>query len=214
MLPTNDEQLIAESRSGSQDAYAALVQRYQRVVYATAHRITGNPQDAEDVAQETFVRAYFALDRFTPVRGGFPAWLVRIAMNLSLTRLRKRRETPSEADEWLPDLSPGPAEAAEAGEAREAVRRAVGDLPDRYRTVVLLRYVQDLSYEEIAEEMGVPRNTVATWLRRALGLLEKTLGAYGPPGEVAARVLALVDRGGDVKNGIVGGMSAMGRVGR
>ncbi|MHB8757706.1 MAG: RNA polymerase sigma factor [Bacillota bacterium] len=202
---TNDEQLIAQSRSGSQDAYAALVQRYQRVVYATAHRITGDPHDAEDVAQETFVRAYFALDRFIPIRGGFPAWLVRIATNLSLTRLRRRRESPTEADERLPDLGPGPAEAAERDETREAVRRAVGELPDRYQTVVLLRFVQDLSYDEIAEEMGIPRNTVATWLRRALGLLEKSLGAVGPPGAAPVR---------GAGNGIASQIRAVGRVGR
>ncbi len=202
---THDEQLIAQSRSGSQDAYAALVQRYQRVVYATAYRITGNPHDAEDVAQETFVRAYFALDRFSPIRGGFPAWLVRIATNLSLTRLRRRRETPTEADERLPDLGPGPAEAAERDETREAVRRAVGELPDRYQTVVLLRFVQDMSYDEIAEEMGIPRNTVATWLRRALGLLEKSLGAVGPPGAAPAR---------SAGNDIVSQIRVVGRIGR
>ncbi|HEY3314322.1 MAG TPA: sigma-70 family RNA polymerase sigma factor [Bacillota bacterium] len=172
-----DEELIARCQAGDQEAYGFLVQRYQRLVFSAARRITGNAHDAEDVAQDTFVRAYFALDRFVSIRGGFPAWLVRIATNLSLTRLRRRREVPMEADERLPDALPGPAEEAEAEMTREEVRQAVGDLPDRYRTAILLRYVQDLSYDEIAAEMGIPRNTVATWLRRALDLLEKSLEA-------------------------------------
>jgi len=181
-----DEELVARVIAGDEFAYGVLVERYRDYVYTIAVRIVGDDEDAEDVAQETFVRAYRALPRF---RGDskFSSWLYRITTNRALTHLKRRkRRAPTD------DIDAGPhveAEAVDDGRAesespellvrddefRREVRRAVGDLPEQYRVVVTLFYLEQRSYKEVAETLGIPMGTLKTHLHRARALLRDIL---------------------------------------
>jgi RNA polymerase sigma-70 factor (ECF subfamily) len=180
----SDEQLIARVLGGDQDAYTALVERHSDLVYAIVSRIVLNEADADDVAQEVFVRAYRALGRF---RGDskFSSWLYRIAVNRSLTHLKRKKRRAAAVDpstgareEVMASLAappPGPDEAVLAGERRAMVRAAVAELPARYRAVVTLFYLEERSYREVAEILGVPMGTLKTHLHRARALLREAL---------------------------------------
>jgi RNA polymerase sigma-70 factor (ECF subfamily) len=190
-----DEQLIARVLAGDQDAYTVLVERHSDLVYAIVSRIVFNEADADDVAQDTFVRAYHALPRF---RGDskFSSWLYRIAVNRSLTHLKrtKRRAAAldpetgarAEVEASLAATREGPHEAVLRQERRAAVRAAVADLPPRYRAVVTLFYLEEKNYKEVAEILGIPMGTLKTHLHRARALLKDALanrdaeGGTGP----------------------------------
>ncbi len=183
----SDEELIARAVSGDDGAFAALVRRHTDLVYTVVLRVVGNEADADDVTQEAFVRAHRALGRF---RGDskFSSWLYRIAVNRALTHLqkKKRRGTSVELDE-----SPY-VEAAVAGERvvdpesfvlneemRRQVREAVEALPPRYRAVVTLFYLEERSYKEVAEILGIPLGTLKTHLHRSRALLKEILVSRG-----------------------------------
>jgi RNA polymerase sigma-70 factor (ECF subfamily) len=165
-----DEQLIARVLAGDQDAYTVLVERHSDLVYAIVSRIVFNEADADDVAQETFVRAYHALPRF---RGDskFTSWLYRIAVNRSLTHLKRKKRRAAaldpeggartEIEASLGAPREDPREAVLREERRVAVRAAVADLPPRYRAV--------------AEILGIPMGTLKTHLHRARALLREAL---------------------------------------
>jgi len=179
-----DEELIARAQSGDDEAFAVLVRRHADLVYTVVLRVVGNEDDADDVAQEAFVRAHRALGRF---RGDskFSSWLYRIAVNRALTHLKKRKRRGATVD-----LASGPhieaaVESVETGkdpasfvldeEFRRQVREAVGELPPRYRAVVTLFYLEERSYKEVAEILGVPMGTLKTHLHRARSLLKDLL---------------------------------------
>ena len=176
----DDEALLDRSRRGDREAFAALVDRYQDPLYTMALRLLGSPADAADVVQETFTRAFTNLPtlRGASVRG----WLFRVALNCGrdVQRRQTRRPTrPLEDDEGrvleLPDPSAGPEASALGRERAAAVRAALGELPADFRTVVVLRDVNDLSYEEIAEALSLPLGTVKSRLSRARSLLAASL---------------------------------------
>jgi RNA polymerase sigma-70 factor (ECF subfamily) len=174
----SDETLAERAQAGDADAFAALVERYQRAVLNLAYRMLGDAQEAEDVAQDVFVRAYQSLGRFDPSRRFF-SWLYRIAINRCLTaRARPRPDAlATQAGLALADPAPSPEQQATRGETQAAVQRAVAALPDHERALVALRYGADLSYEEIAATMQLPLGTVKTRLfrarRRLAGLLSE-----------------------------------------
>src|SRR5262249_20233862 len=132
-----DEALVAAARAGDCAAYSALVERYRDLAYAYAFARLRDRDEAEDVAQEAFVRAYVALDRFR-MTGCWSAWLMRIVRNLCTDVLRKRRGRIGEPveEDWLDD-SPTPEMLALAGERRRELRRAVAELPEKYRLPLL-----------------------------------------------------------------------------
>ncbi|PZR64669.1 MAG: RNA polymerase subunit sigma-24 [Chloroflexi bacterium] len=166
----DDRPLVAAVLDGDRDAFRLVVDREASVVYRACIRILGDPHDAEDVAQESFLIAYRSLGSFR-AEGSFGAWLMRIATRQAFLRLRKRsRMDALDLDgDALPSRSaPDPLAIALAGERQRAVRDAVARLPDPYREVVALRFFGEQSLEEIALTTHRPLNTIKTHLRRGL----------------------------------------------
>jgi RNA polymerase sigma-70 factor (ECF subfamily) len=191
--PLTDRDLIERSREGDRAAFGLLVKRYQGAVYSLALGRLGDPTDAEDVAQEAFVKAYAALDRFD-VRRKWAPWLFTIAVNLCKDRLKRRKFRAFSLDAMqegrdggvereLPDQGPGPDTQYLQRERQQRVLAAVNSLPSHYREAVVLRFTQDLSYDEIAQALHVPLTTVVGRLAKAKKLLRQKLGAYFSGGE-------------------------------
>jgi RNA polymerase sigma-70 factor (ECF subfamily) len=181
--PRPEAELIACAQEGDREAYAELVRRYQDVAVATAFLVLRERQDAEDAVQEAFTNAFLALRRFRP-DGSFRAWLLRIVANEARTirgAARRRAELASRASS-PPSISPAP--SAEAGamaqERREALLRALLELPESDRLVVTYRYFFDLGEAEMAEVLGVARGTIKSRLSRALAHLRPILRGFGP----------------------------------
>lgn len=205
--PRADAALVAAVAGGSEDALAALYDRYAAALHATALRLTGDRQAAEDVVQEVFLTLWNRADRFDPAVGSLAAWLGTIARNRAVDRLRAAGRRPrlvslggigeddagSEALERALHARGGegvaaaagavdPAAAYEATEAREAIRAALGMMPELEREVILLAYRDDLTQSEIAARLGWPLGTVKTRTRRALARLRGTLADVIGPG--------------------------------
>ena len=160
MEPRSDSDLVREVRNGNRQAFTELMRRYQKRVYWLARRIVRDHADADDVVQETFVKAYLGLGEF---RGdsGFFTWLYRIAVNLSLNTVRKRQVMNYlRESELLGKILPStddPSATLEHKELESLLQRAVTTLPEKQRAVFVLRYYDELSYEEIA---GVLKTSV------------------------------------------------------
>jgi RNA polymerase sigma-70 factor (ECF subfamily) len=148
-----------------QSAMAELVDRYKHRVYALCYRMLGHRQDAEDVTQQTFLRVLKNLCRWDPDRD-FEPWLFAIAGNRCRTALaaRARRTVVRSIEEPLPDKSPAP---SSANQLAEELNLALQTLRADYREVFLLFHQQELSYDEIAEQLGRPVGTIKTWIHRA-----------------------------------------------
>jgi RNA polymerase sigma-70 factor (ECF subfamily) len=136
----------------------------------------GNSEEARDVVQETFILAYQALPKYVP-QGYFHAWLHKIATNQCLRRLRSRKKMVAweDVDPLMTDPNQGPEDSLLSDEKRQVIREAMKRLPDDYRVVVALRYDSGLSYNEIAEALGVPITTIETRLFRAKEKLRRML---------------------------------------
>jgi RNA polymerase sigma-70 factor (ECF subfamily) len=168
-----DAVLIRKAQEGDVDAFETLVRKYQQMIYGLCRRLTGAHQSADDIAQETFIKAYFALDRFDPRWPLYP-WLRRIAMNEGLNYLRARKRERPLGDEATagPGLGSGedhdlPPERLERAEFEERFERAVETLPWDQRAVFALRFYEGLSYEEISRTLKLPHGTVMSRLNRA-----------------------------------------------
>lgn len=164
--------LALRAAAGDQDAFAEIVRAHQRAVFNVACRLLGNLRDAEDAAQETFLRAWQFFDTFDADRPLAP-WLKQIAVNVCLNRLRDVPAASSLDDDLPPpkDPHPGP-EAQTANRLRdERIRRAILSLPPRYRAVIELRHFQELRYEEIAQALNRPLSDVKSDLFRARKVL-------------------------------------------
>jgi len=182
-MPLDDQALVRRCLCGDVSAFAELVTRYTAPIYNLAYRLTNDRAEAENVTQETFLRAYVALPR-SRTDLAFKPWLFQIAVNLCRDLARKKRpaafsELATEAEpapeEAIEDESPLPLDQVEERELRQALARAVADLPEIYRAVVTLRYTEELSYEDIATILQLPTNTVRTHLFRAKVMLRKSL---------------------------------------
>ncbi|HET7700745.1 MAG TPA: RNA polymerase sigma factor [Candidatus Limnocylindria bacterium] len=178
---TEDRELVERARHGDQEAYGALVTRYQGVAARTAYVITGSDADAEEAAQDAFVKAYYALDRFRP-DAPFRPWLLRIVANEAINRRKAAGRRPTVAlslaeDRPSPDTALSPEGAALAGERRELVLGALQRMRDEDRLVIAYRYFFDLSEAEMATALGVARGTVKSRLSRALARLRAVLEA-------------------------------------
>lgn len=169
----DDRLFVARCLNGDASAFEPLVERYQRVLFGVALRLVANYEDARDVTQNTFIRAYERLETFDPNRRFF-SWIYRIAVNESLNLRRSRR--PQEELGTAMAVAGGQAEAVEVRETAERVEQALRQLSDEYREVVVLRYFGELSYEEISEAVGVPEKTVKSRLFSARQRLAGILG--------------------------------------
>ncbi len=180
-----DDMLVIQILDGDAAAFTLLVERYKRPVYALAYRLLGNATDAEDAAQETFVRAYTRLTSYQ-LGSRFGSWLLAITSHWCIDSLRRKRALSLEAaSEGRGDLGT-PASAEEQPEAvalhRERqyeVRAWLDQLPAPYRAVLELRYWHDLSYNEISETTGLPVSTVRMRLFRARQLFSTQCGGIG-----------------------------------
>jgi RNA polymerase sigma-70 factor (ECF subfamily) len=186
--------LVRQARDGDERAFRRLVETHMRSVYALAHRLMRNHDDADDVAQETFVRAHRALDRYDE-SFSFYTWLRTIATRVALNELAKRRRRRTEGGETFEAAADGVASEAPGPEALFAERElgsrleaALASLPDEYRTAIVLRVHEGLSYQEIARELDVPIGTVMSRLSRARTTLRRALQAQrGAPAEQEGR---------------------------
>lgn len=183
-MPDTASHLVQRARKGDQEAFAALVAEHQRYVYNLALRVLRNEEEALDLTQETFVRAWMGLPNFRG-QSQFRTWLYRIATNLCYNRLPNLRRTLQELGDdviaELPEIDvnlDNPARGVEARELRAYLHRAIDQLDENYRLLISLRYHSELSYEEIAATLNLPLGTVKTGLFRAREQLRRALQAY------------------------------------
>ena len=174
-MEVSDEVLVERARAGGKEAFGLLVDRHSRMVYNLAFRISGSHEQAEDIAQEAFLRAYRALAKFEG-KSQFSTWLYRIVSNVALNKLER---DPSErvATDRIDPAShhEGPAQTVVRRERQEQVRRAVLSLPSNYRLVITLHHLQGFSYDEVAETLELPLGTVKTYIFRAKQILKQSL---------------------------------------
>jgi RNA polymerase sigma-70 factor (ECF subfamily) len=165
---------------GDQAAFADLVTRYQTAVYNMAYRMLGDPTEAEDAAQEVFVRAWNQLHTFQQDKR-FSTWLLSIASHHCIDMLRRRKPSSPLDDValYVESDDPSPDELALQGEQRDIVKKLLNTLPEKYRSVTVLRYYNDLSYDEIARMTGLTESAVKTQLHRARRMLAEQLVASG-----------------------------------
>ena len=181
-----DDELIGRVRRGETRLFAELVHRYQDPVYGMAVRFIRSPAEAEDLAQEAFLRAFRGLEGFKG-DSRFSTWLYRITWNLCADWLRRNRKpgrAPLAIDDAA-DVADGTVDIEEgylAAEERQEVRRALDRLDEKYRSVLMLLYYQKLSYDQIADVLDVPLKTVETRLYRARKLLGESLRRAGVGG--------------------------------
>jgi RNA polymerase sigma-70 factor, ECF subfamily len=183
----SDEELVARSRGGDLDSFNQLVLRWERPIYALAYRVIGREEDARDVAQETFLRAFRALSGFKG-QAKFSSWLYRITLNLCRDWIRKERRAPiSQAPEGV-DLielagEATPSESIEDLVSRkqlsEAVAKAMALLPEEQRTAIILKEYHGLTFQEIADMLDCPLSTVKTRLYQGLTVLRRQLDREG-----------------------------------
>ena len=184
-----DVALVERAKAGDEAAFEQLIRQYDRQIFRIARHITQNKEDAEDIVQDTFLKAYQKLHQFQG-NSKFYTWLVRIAVNESLMRLRKRRNSktvsmdedvqteegsvPRDFADWTPD----PEQQYGQGELGEILRKTIAGLPPGFRSVFTLRDVENLSTEETAEALGLSVPAVKSRLLRARLQLRERLSRY------------------------------------
>jgi RNA polymerase sigma-70 factor, ECF subfamily len=179
----SDEELVARSIGGDQESFNQLVLRWERPIYALAYRVIGREEDARDVCQETFFRAFRALNGFRG-QAKFSSWLYRIALNLCRDWVRKERRTPVvqvleelEVLEMtaLREPTPSVEDLVARRELTGIVERAMARLPEDQRTAIILKEYHELTFQEIADLVGCPLSTVKTRLYQGLAVLRREL---------------------------------------
>ena len=178
----DDKHILAQARRGELDAFEELVRRYEKRVYAIALRSAGSPEDAADITQDVFLRAWRSIESF---RGdsGFSTWLFRITMNICVDHARHRQTQPqtmaltNDEDEERPihDTAPTPEEYLDNSELGRELAAALDEVSEEHRRIVLLRDVSGMSYTEIAEILEISEGTVKSRLARARIALRKVL---------------------------------------
>jgi RNA polymerase sigma-70 factor, ECF subfamily len=173
-----EREIVVACQRGEREAFDRLVVRYQRDVYRLCFRYLNNHEDANDLAQEVFLKAWRAIGRF---RGdsAFSTWLYRIAVNACLNFRAVRRPPMQELREAVQDRAPGVVAGLEAEETARRVRAAVGRLPDRQRATLILKVFHDLTHQEVAAALGSTVGTVKANLFHALANLRKLMTAEG-----------------------------------
>lgn len=185
-MSDSDQEIVQAVLEGQQHRFAELVESYQGRIVSYVYRMLGNYDDAVDLSQEVFLKAYTALDSYKP-RYPFTAWLFRIARNAAIDELRRRKGTmvsldapleleEGEVDRQLPADSADPETAFLRDEFQETLETAVAGLDDKYREPLVLRHAAGLSYAAIAEALELPLGTVKTRIHRAREQLRGVLG--------------------------------------
>ena len=179
----SDEELVTRSIGGDAESFNQLVLRWERPIYALAYRTLGREEDARDVCQETFLRAFRAIGGFRG-QAKFSSWLYRIALNLCRDWARRQRRTPvvqlpEDVDVMELAAERGPTESIEDVVARNdltrVVERAMAKLPEEQRTAIILKEYHGLTFQEIADLAGCPLSTVKTRLYQGLAVLRREL---------------------------------------
>src|SRR5512141_718145 len=178
-MPDTEHSLLQRARKGDQEAFAALVTEHQRYIYNLALRVLRNEEEALDIAQETFLRAWTALPNLKG-QSQFRTWLYRITTNLCYNRLpnlrRSMNDLGDDVMEEIPETNlDNPASKFESSETRSHLYKAIDDLDNNYKLLITLRYQNELSYEEIASTLNLPLGTVKTGIFRAKEQLRKSL---------------------------------------
>jgi RNA polymerase sigma-70 factor, ECF subfamily len=183
-----DEILMEHVVRGSEAAFATLVDRYKGRIINLVCRFINDRDRAQEIAQEVFLRIFVHRERYRP-SGKFSTWMYTIAVNLAKNEIRRRIrsrgvvsldsliEAAGDSSRFLSDPGPRPDRQLRQREIQEWVGKAMGELPDKYREVILLRDVQQLSYEEIEEVLGIPGGTVRSRINRARASLQERLSA-------------------------------------
>jgi RNA polymerase sigma-70 factor (ECF subfamily) len=186
-MPSTDEELVARSQGGDLDSFNQLVLRWERPIYALAYRVIGREEEARDVAQETFLRAFRALKGFKG-QAKFSSWLYRITLNLCRDWMRRERRTPVAQTPDGVDIielagESTPSESIEdlvsRHELGRAVAKAMSQLPEEQRTAIILKEYHGLTFQEIADQLDCPLSTVKTRLYQGLTVLRKQLREAG-----------------------------------
>jgi RNA polymerase sigma-70 factor (ECF subfamily) len=183
ILINQDQALIERCRAGDNRAFNDLINRYKRQVFALIFRLLHNQPDAEDVAQETFIKAYRSFDSYNPSYP-FITWLFKIAHNSAIDFLRARKpESISIQDEENPieiETTDNPLEKKiEAVSQQELIEKVLDTLPPIYREVLVMRHQQELSYDEISQSLNIPSGTVKIRLFRARDIMKQKLLKHG-----------------------------------
>jgi RNA polymerase sigma-70 factor, ECF subfamily len=191
-MPQTDADTVALARDGDSDAFRALVERHSRAVYRLAHRMTGSAQDAEDVVQDTFLKAYRQLGRFES-RANFGTWIHRIAVNCSIDLMRSRayRETgqdPTTLEQWSADESfaagrASPERLMLSTEVQDRVNAAMSDLSRMERAAFVLRHFEGHSIDEISRALGLKTNATKHSIFRAVKKMRVALEPLVAPDE-------------------------------
>lgn len=185
---TSDEQIVELALSGDGDAFGEIVRRWERRIYALAYGMLGREEDARDATQETFLAAFRNLHGFRG-EAKVSSWLHRIAVNQCITRQRRSKvrgetsledETEANGASYFAPAHQSPAHAAEAGERTELVRRAVTSLPAELRQVIVMKEFEELTFQEIAQNLDLPLSTVKSRLYTALRQLRLRLAKMEP----------------------------------
>ncbi|HZM21039.1 MAG TPA: sigma-70 family RNA polymerase sigma factor, partial [Anaerolineales bacterium] len=176
MTAPTDRDLILRARRGDAEAYGELVTRYQTSIFNVCYRILHERGEAEDLAQESFIRAYDRINTFD-IEREFGPWIRRVAANVCLNHLESQPKSVELNDERDAGESQRPEAVMEVHERSEHIRRALASLPPHYRLVIELRHYQELSYDEIAGELDIPLSDVKSHLFRARKLLAEKIHA-------------------------------------
>jgi RNA polymerase sigma-70 factor (ECF subfamily) len=184
-VDTDDAALVERVRGGDVAAFEPLVEKYRQRVYRLAYNVLRNQEDAWDVAQEAFIKAYRAMPSFRG-QSQFYTWLFRIVMNVAQDKLRQRgaagrafgteRVTEEEWERTMPDPGEDPDAAAARAEQRARITRALETLPEHHRAIIMLSDLEGLSYREIADALNIPMGTVMSRLHHARKRLKAALG--------------------------------------
>jgi RNA polymerase sigma factor (sigma-70 family) len=180
-----DRRLIQQALRGNEKAYESLLSKYRNLVYTIMLKMVRNPQEAEDLTQEAFMKAFNSLASFND-EFAFSTWLMKIATNNCIDFLRKRKLRTFSINEpiqykddkiefELPDFEPSPEKTLLMEERKKMLEDAINELPERYRYVIVLRHKEDKSYEEISEILNLPLGTVKAQIFRAREILNKKL---------------------------------------
>lgn len=175
-----DEELVVLCLQGKREAFEELVKRYERQIYSLAYRLTNNYHEAMDLTQEVFLHLYRVLDKFDGDRKFFP-WMYRIATNVCYNALKKNPKETSSLEtviDFVSDEYSQPEDQYESKESREAIYKAMAELSETYRIPIVLRYLEDLSYQQIADAMELPLTTIETRLYRGRIMLQKKLRKF------------------------------------
>jgi RNA polymerase sigma-70 factor, ECF subfamily len=185
----SDHELVSRAQQGSEKAYRELLGRYQRPVFSIIYRMIRDREQAEDLAQETFVRVFNHIDRYDP-RYKFSSWIFKIATNLTIDWIRRKELNTVSIDGSRNAVTPdqieatsitiaspdeNPEELLEAKELGEEIEEAIGKLRPEYRAAILLRHVEGREYQEIAEILALPLGTVKTYIHRGRNELREQL---------------------------------------